>query len=217
MIKLYHYIHCPFCVRVRLAFGFLGMEWESVPTPYNDEKTPIDLTGVKMLPIVQFDDGTAMNESLDIIKKIDEKDQLQNAKLENVELKKEVEDLLDEFAGPVHNLCMPYWVWTKEFDQESREYFQTKKEKKRGSFHLLVQKRKEFLVKLPPLFTKLRNELVPFYKSDQMTVLDIMIASHLWGLYVHPDFQFPPQIHEYLQRVKSACKFDYHEDFWKEA
>jgi len=200
-----------------MAFGYLGMSWKSKPLGYHDEKTPVELSGVKMLPIVKFEDGTAMNESLDIIKKIDEKDLLQNMKLENEELKNEVEDLLDEFAGPVHNLCMPYWVWTKEFNDESRTYFQSKKEKKRGPFHLLVQKRKEFLLLLPPLFTKLRNELVPFYKSDKLTILDIMIASHLWGLYVHPDFQFPPQIHEYLQRVKSETKFDYHEDFWKEA
>ncbi len=200
-----------------MAFGFLGTQWESQPTHYHDEKTPIDLTGVKMLPIVQFDDGTAMNESLDIIKKIDSKDLLKNTQLENVELKKEVEDLLDEFAGPVHNLCMPYWVWTKEFNEESRKYFQEKKEKKRGPFHLLVQNRKEYLVQLPPLFDKLKTNLVPFYKSSELTILDIMIASHLWGLYVHPDFQFPSQVHEYLQRVKSECKFDYHEDLWKQA
>ncbi|TNF30512.1 MAG: glutaredoxin 2 [Deltaproteobacteria bacterium] len=215
MIKLYHYIHCPFCIRVRMAFGFLETKWESRPTHYHDEKTPLDLTGVKMLPIVQFEDGSAMNESLDIIKKIDHKDALKNKLLENPELKKEVEDLLDEFAGPVHNLCMPYWVWTKEFNQESREYFQSKKEKKRGPFHLLVQRRNEFFSELPPLFEKLQSRLEPFYRDKEMTILDIMVASHLWGLYVHPDFQFPIKIHEYLKRVQEQCQFDYHEDLWK--
>lgn len=217
MIKLYHYIHCPFCLRVRMALGLLEKEWESHPLPYNDEQTPKELTGVKLLPIFQFEDGTALNESLEIIRKIDVENKLSGNLLDKEELKLEIDKLLDDIGRPVHNLCMPYWVWTKEFDEESREYFLSKKEKKRGPFHLLVQRQDEFLNELPPLFERIRSKLSPFYRSDSPTILDIMIASHLWGLYVLPEFQFPSDIHDYLQKVKTLCHFNYHEDLWKSA
>ena len=70
-IALYHYVHCPFCVRVRLALGFLNVAYDSIVVPYDDEKTPIELVGKKMLPIAVIE-GKAMNESLDIIEAIDQ-------------------------------------------------------------------------------------------------------------------------------------------------
>lgn len=216
MIKLYHYIHCPYCVRVRLVLGLLNLEWESAPLPYHDEKTPLDLTGVKMLPIIEIE-GAPSNESLDIIVKLDKDNALENSRLEDKKLLSEVENILSQFSLPVHSLCMPYWAWTKEFNEVSRNYFQTKKEKKRGPFHLLVQDKQKYLDMLPPLFEELAKELKPYFRSDKLTILDIMISSHLWGLYIYPEFQFPKEIHEYLMKIKESCKFDYHEDFWKEA
>src|SRR5690606_10180512 len=71
MSTLYHYVHCPYCVRVRMTLGFLGEKYLSKVLPYDDEQTPVELTGTKMLPIWQRDDGSSMNESLDIIKELD--------------------------------------------------------------------------------------------------------------------------------------------------
>ena len=71
-MKLYHYVHCPFCVRVRMAAGFLNTSYESIVVPYDDEATPINLTGKKMLPIWVNDKRLAQNESLDIIKNLDQ-------------------------------------------------------------------------------------------------------------------------------------------------
>ena len=50
--------------------------YESVVLPYDDEKTPIDLTGIKMLPIMSFDDGFTTNESLVIIERMDSHNKL---------------------------------------------------------------------------------------------------------------------------------------------
>ena len=61
-MKLYHYVHCPFCVRVRMGLGYLGINFESIVLAYDDEKTPVKLTGKKMLPILVSDDGKAHNE-----------------------------------------------------------------------------------------------------------------------------------------------------------
>ena len=213
-MKLYHYVHCPFCIRVRMGFGLLGTKYESIVTPYNDEATPIKLTGKKMLPIIEYDDGTTQNESLDLIKAQDISLKLGWDQLaDNLEI---LNPLLDKIGGYVHNLAMPYWIWTPEFDEDSRKYFQTKKEVKRGPFKILVQNQKSFIDPLTTLLEKeLMTHLKPFYKSDKLTIIDIMIAAHLWGMYVVPEFRFEEKMSDYLRSVKELTHFNYHEDYWR--
>lgn len=213
MITLFHYVHCPFCVRVRMAFGLLKTSYTSKVLPYNDEETPISLTGVKMLPIVDIE-GVAINESLDIIKKVDKENVLSNELLQDPQVNEDIEKLLSSLGSPIHNLVMPYWIQTKEFNDESRQYFQSKKELKRGPFNELATQAPKFLDELQGLLTPLEKKLTPFYNSEHLTVVDIMLASHLWGMYVFPEFQFPAFLHKYLQEVKRQCAFTYHQDFW---
>lgn len=214
MTKLYHYIHCPFCVRVRLSLGYLERPYESIVLPYDDEKTPLDLTGVKMLPIATVD-GQTINESLEIIKKLDQENALHHNLLDDADQMDYLEDLLNRLGKPIHNLAMPYWIYTKEFNETSRQYFQKKKELKRGPFNKLAQRKEEFLSELEPLLTEVEKSIGPFFlKQSDFTIFDIMLASHLWGLYVVPEFQFSPFLHRYFQMVKKVCHFDYHEDFW---
>lgn len=213
-ITLYHYAHCPFCVRVRMTLGALGLPYESVVIPYNDEKTPVSLSGKKMLPIIKVGD-TVQNESLDIMAILDK-----NGKFTIPELVKsadfnELNNLLNKLGSNVHSLAMPYWIWTPEFDENSRQYFQSKKEEKRGPFKDLVRKRKDFEVPLMKDLEEVEKNLKPFYNSPEFGLFDILLASHLWGLYVVPEFQFTPKLHQYLQRVKELTHFDYHGDFWK--
>jgi glutaredoxin 2 len=214
-MKLYHYVHCPFCLRVRFSLGFLKLKYESIVLAYEDEATPVKLTGKKMLPILLKDDGSAMNESLDIIQFIDQKNLLRNENY--LHLQSEIDKLLNEIGANVHSLCMPYWIYTPEFNETNRRYFQKKKEEKRGPFHLLIQNKDQYINALNGILINLEKDLSPFYKSHQLTIVDIMLASHLWGMYIFPEFQFSEKMHQYLQSVKNQCQFDYHGDFWKNA
>lgn len=212
-MKLYHYVHCPYCIRVRMGFGFLKIPYESNVLSYDDEKTPIQLTGVKMLPILQISKEENLNESLEILKKVDTQNLL-SWKILTIH-NKEIENLIAQIGHPVHSLCMPYWIWTPEFSFESRKYFQDKKEIKRGPFKNLVAKSDQFIKTLDDiLINDLDKNLNPFYQSSTLTIADIMIASHLWGMYIVPEYQFPFRIHEYLQYVKALTHFNYHQDFW---
>lgn len=213
MITLYHYVHCPFCVRVRIGFGLLGVNFQSKVLRYDDEETPLKLTTKKMLPIVQWDDGSTQNESLDILRRVDIKNQLNWNLLDS--RKDEINNLLDQIAQPVHSLCMPYWVWTPEFDEASRKYFQSKKELKRGPFKNLIQNKNKYIEELDEIIaSQIVTHLQPFFHSQELTILDILMASHLWGMYIFPEYQFSPQIHSYLQAIKHKTGFEYHQDFW---
>ena len=197
-----------------MGFGFLGIQYESQVTAYDDEITPIKLTGKKMLPIIEYDDGTTQNESLDLIKLQDTSLKLGWNELENnlgiLNL------FLDKIGQQVHNLAMPYWIWTPEFNENSRIYFQRKKEIKRGPFKNLVQNQKSFKNLLTTLLeSELEKNLKPFYKSGNLTIMDIMIAAHLWGMYIVPEFRFDSKINKYLQSIKELTHFNYHEDYWR--
>lgn len=206
---LYHYVHCPFCVRVRMALGKLKMPYKSRVVSYDDEKTPLELTGVKMLPIMSFPDGTTLNESLDIIRKLDTTNTFQH------HVSDEIEALLSEIGTSVHSLAMPYWIWTPEFDENSRKYFQSKKEVKRGPFAKLVKNREYFINTLNLTLEKLEKDIQPFYKAKQFGLNDILLASHLWGMFIVPEFQFSSKMYNYLMSVKAETNFDYHKDFWE--
>jgi glutaredoxin 2 len=212
-VTLYHYVHCPFCVRVRLALGYLNIPYNSQVLRYDDESTPVQLTGKKMLPILKTKEG-AINESLDIIELLDKENRL---KISEIKLNDEfvsLETLLNKMGNPIHSLAMPYWIYTPEFDEKSRAYFQTKKEIKRGPFKELVHRHEEFLAELNPLLSEIEKKLTPYYMSDSLGLYDILIAAHLWGLYIVPEFQFTEKVHEYLQKIKRDCRFNYHQDFW---
>ena len=53
-IQLYHYVHCPFCVRVRMALGHLKIPYESIVLPYDEEEIPLEMCQKKMLPILKL-------------------------------------------------------------------------------------------------------------------------------------------------------------------
>lgn len=213
MYKLYHYLHCPFCIRVRMALGALKTPYKSIILPYHDEEIPLSLCGVKMVPILGEPDGSHMNESLDIIRKIDPKNQLHS---QDPEQFSRFHQLIDPFISLVHNLSMPHWIYTPEFDSKSREYFRTKKEQKRGPFVELVKKNKLFVKELCPHLETLSSCPTPYFNGANLELLDILVASALWGLYIVPEFQFPPSLHDYLQRVGATCNFTYYpEDFWQ--
>lgn len=202
-----------------MAFSFLKIPFESRVLPYDDEETPLQLMGKKMLPIVEFhEENIRLNESLDIIVKADTTNQLGHDLLKGKDAER-INDLLSRLGGPIHNLVMPYWVYTQEFNQQSRTYFLAKKELKRGPFNKLMRKAPTFLSQLPPLLEEVENMIASSdigigIGKEGPTIFDIMLASHLWGLYVLPEFQFSPKIHQYLQEVKLQCSFNYHEDYW---
>jgi glutaredoxin 2 len=213
-IKLYHYVHCPFCVRVRFCLSYLNIPHTSIVLAYEDEVTPLQLTGKKMLPIVTIN-GQAMNESLDIVEALDTNNQLKLRKIKGSDGFKDLEKKLTVAGEFIHSLTMPYWIYTPEFSASSRKYFEDKKSLKRGPFKDLIKNREEFETRLAPYLVDFEAQLNPFYQSEQVTILDIMLASHLWGLYVVPEFQFSTKMHNYLKMVKQITNFNYHEDFWK--
>jgi len=72
--KVWHYDHCPYCVRVRVILGLKNIAHELIALPNGDEKAHTDICGKKQVPILRTSDGKIILESLDIVKYFDEFD-----------------------------------------------------------------------------------------------------------------------------------------------
>jgi glutaredoxin 2 len=197
-----------------MAANYLGINYDKKLLRYDDEQTPMKLSGTKMLPIWVNENGNGINESLDIISLIDIENRFETKKIISSPEWKSFEEKLNKISNYIHSLAMPYFVYTKEFDDKSRAYFQRKKEEKRGSFEVLIKNRGLFEKELNELLTELEKDIYEFYQSNSLRLFDVVLASHLWGLYIVPEFQFTPKMHSYLQRVKTECHFDYQADLW---
>ena len=132
-----------------MALGFLKLSYKSHVLDYDDESSPTKLTGKKMLPIFDFG-GIAINESVDIIEKIDEKNEIKF--LKSVD---ELEMITKTIGGFVHPLAMPVWIYTKEFNETSRKYFIEKKEKSKGPFSDMYKNRNVYINKAYEFFTRI--------------------------------------------------------------
>lgn len=67
VLTLHIYDHCPFCVRIELVLGWMGIPYTRRVFGYGDIDGPTKLFGVKMLPVLEMENGEFMRESGDII------------------------------------------------------------------------------------------------------------------------------------------------------
>lgn len=74
---LYVYDHCPFCVRVRAAFGLKNIKHHLIFMANDDIDTPTKLIGKKLSPILKWDEAKiCMPESMDIVQLADSDERL---------------------------------------------------------------------------------------------------------------------------------------------
>jgi len=114
--ELYVYDHCPFCVRVRVALGVMGVDYKVVFMGNSDVETPTAMVGKKIAPIWKDDDG-CMAESLDIIAKLDPTGSIKPASG-----RKDLKAWQKSVQTPMRKLCRPRYVMSPlvpEFTQKS--------------------------------------------------------------------------------------------------
>ena len=147
-MKLYHYDHCPFCVRARMIIGLRDLNVEQSPLANDDEATPIGLVGKKMVPILIKADGTAMGESLDIVRYLDE--YAGGERLDDA-IRPALQAWLDKVNTYSNQLLSPRStrIGLPEFVSESaRAYYTAKKSAQYGDFAENLARTDELLARL---------------------------------------------------------------------
>jgi len=106
---LYIYDHCPFSNRSRLILGLKDVEYELRNMESADVATPTALIGSKQAPILQFTDGHAIGESMDIVRHVDQNWGGEPI-LAEASGRKELKDWIDTYFPLINKLVVPRYV-----------------------------------------------------------------------------------------------------------
>ena len=208
MNKLYIYEHCPFCTKARMIFGLKDVPVELEYLENDDEKTPVEMIGVKMLPIFKDEEGVTMSESMDIVDYIDTHfypkviQSLFNTK---------VSSWLSENSTFIYKLCMPRWSRTEmpEFlTYSARQYFTKKKEARIGNFEEHLVLTNEYLDLLSQTWDSLVVGNEEFFDIDSRPIQlgDIHLFASLKCLTIVKDLEFPPIVIDYMNHLSVVSK-----------
>jgi len=166
-MKLFHYDHCPYCVKARMIFGLKSVPIQLQALLNDDEKTPTDLVGQKMVPILIREDGEPMGESLDIIRYVDGLKRYGDSFLAPSRRNEDLSAWLSEMREYHYALAMPRWVKMDlpEFETPSAvQYFIKKKTGYLGSFDKALAQSQQLIEKA----------------QDHLQILDRMMGSTEW-------------------------------------
>ena len=143
-MKLYVYDHCPFCVRARMIFGLKNLSFELAVLANDDEVTPIGLVGKKVVPILIKNDGSAMPESLDIVRYVDENF---GEKILADNVRPELEQWISDVNSYYNRLLSPRFVkiGLEEFNTQSAVNYFTKKKTETvwGTANICIDRKKK--------------------------------------------------------------------------
>ncbi len=196
-MKLYVYDHCPFCVRARMPFGLKNIPFELAFLPNDDEETPINMTGKKMLPILEDEEGF-LGESLDIVHKLDA---LDGPLLFGGKPSQEILDWLSKWNPVVNALVIPRTpdpVYPEFKSESARTYFTGKKSITFGDFSGLIARTDEFNTELAQGFAEL-EPILP--DPEGAGIDDILLFPILRSLTVMPELQMPEKVAAYTDRM----------------
>jgi len=213
-MELYVYDHCPYCVKARMIFGYKNIDFKMITLLNDDEKTPIDMIGAKMVPILTLKDGKHMPESLDIINHIDATEGERFLSDEKFDFNLEV--WLGETRNYTYPLAMPRWVkmGLAEFKTQSAiSYFTKKKEDYIGPFADHIKKTNEYLKMAEAHLEKLEL-LLPengdFFLGDKASVNDIHLFPTLRSLSAVKGLDFPEKIYGYMKKQEKFTGVNLH-------
>lgn len=212
-MKLYVYDHCPFCVRPRMIFGLKNLAVDLVTLLNDDEDTPIGLVGKKVVPILVKDDGSAMPESLDIVKYIDEN---YGEKLLSEEIRPEINEWIKQVGSYYYRLLHPRVIQlglAEYATQSAVDYFVKKKTESIGDFSQNLANSAEYLAKLTQDLTTLESLIVSEESANgRLSLEDILLFPMLRNLTCVKDLSFPPKVKAYVEKMAELSKIDLYTD-----
>ncbi len=212
-MQLYIYDHCPFCVRARMIFGLKNLPVQLRVLANDDDATPIGLVGQKMVPILVKDDGTAMPESLDIVRYVDS--QFAEPLLQDA-IRPQIEAWLKAVGGLIGHLTTVRFTQMPlgEFSSQSAiDYFTTKKSATLGDFAENIAKTAEYLQKLAPHLAALEDLLQSESAlNGQLSLEDIVVFPILRNLTCVKGISFPPKLATYVKKMAELSRVNLYFD-----
>ena len=210
-LKLYHYDHCPYCIRVRMILGLKKIPYESIILQNADEESHHKLVGKKIVPILEYETWKYMTESLDIVKYIDET--FHNPILEKTQ-NTEIQTRIHEAWYTIYQLAMPRFIQLKlqEFATDTDIiYFQNKKETFIWNFETRLQETPQLIKKMEKYLEELETQ-ENFLTKNTYTYEDICLFPILRSLTCVKNLKFPPKVKNYLEKISRKSNVSLYSD-----
>jgi len=213
---LHCYDHCPFCVRVELAFAFLGVPYTRIVYGYGDMEGPKSLTGKKQLPVLEYI-GNYTLESLDIIDQVEKNtpDRSIPPKTNRKDIDKWLKDtkaIRDDLTRP-RKIKVPVKDWA---DARDVNYARDKYEKRNFNYRDAEERSDELIAKMNRFLDSFNEKIL--YDEQSVNELgfgmdDIIVLPDLRTLTCVKGLRWPKKLRKYLENAfkntTAELYFDY--------
>lgn len=199
-MKLFVFDHCPFCVRALLAVGLKSLPVEIAYILEDDVETPTKMIGQQMVPILEYQPGKFMPESLDIVNYLDNNfGELMFTAPQNPKIL----EWINANHRTVNEYIMPRYA-TMEFPefatQSARDEYISRHEKNYGSFKTLLENSSDYKATIEESLQALNSEIdLDRVKAGQYSLDDIIVFPLLRALSSAKDLVFPANVKEYME------------------
>ncbi len=201
-MKLYIYDHCPFCVRARMIFGLKNIALETIVLLNDDEATPVKLVGRKVVPILLKDDGSAMPESLDIVRYIDTH---YGKRLLAEQVRSPLADWIKKVGDYYNHLLLPRFVQlglAEYATASARQYFIDKKTESIGDFAENLANSAQYIARLNADLAELDTLILSENAvGGDLSLEDILLFPMLRNLTCVKGLVFPDKVQAYTERM----------------
>jgi glutaredoxin 2 len=197
-MKLYIYEHCPFSTRVRMIFGMKRIPVELSVVMEGDAETPVRLVGRKVVPILEKDDGTAMAESMDIIRYVDEQF---GPRLLTDPVRDDIESWGQEARSTISKLAIPRMTkssFAENSTQAAQKAYREREQKALGDLDALIGDTPRLMIEAVALLAKLELMMQDW---QAFSVTDLILYSQLRTLSIVKGIHFGPKARYFANRM----------------
>ena len=206
-MKLYVYEYCPYCIKARMIFPLKGLPFELEVLLDDDIRTPTQLIGRKLLPILVKEDGTAMGESMDIVRDIERQPNTKRCLIGAD--RREIAAWCSDTALTIYSLAMPRWcdMPVHEFSTPSaRAFYLRGKEAWLGPFKQLIAQTPALLAKVNAALATLETLIASEDAvNGELSEDDFSVFPLLHQLSVVKGVRYPARVAVYRRRMAERC------------
>lgn len=194
-----------------MVANYKNIALEKVFLLNDDAETCINLIDKKVVPILQFDDGSAMGESIDIAQKLDEMGDTAQV-ITEATYHASVTHHFSETNEAIWCLLFPrnVAIGLPEFKTETAIAFFTKNKEAmiKRSFEQAMSETDKHKVIVEEMLKQLPKLKLPSENTHRLSWDDIFIYPDLRNLTMIKDLKFPDNVKQYIDEIKEITKTD---------
>jgi glutaredoxin 2 len=206
-MRLYLFEHCSLCFRVRMMAALKRRHLQESVVLDDDTETMVALVGKRVLPILVKDDGTAMLESMDMVRYVES---LGEPVLNGPE-RNEIASWADRFAGKAASLTWPRYplLGLPEFATVAAlDHYTMRKRKTVGDFVELRANTRSYVNALQPELEELERFVQsPRAVNGGLSMDDIRVLPLLRSAAVVKGLTLPPKVRAYFETMMDGIGY----------